>query len=102
MDSNSMPRRGDETGLADELCSVVNQLLGCHVRRLSIDLHEGGVLLRGICDSFHAKQMAQEIVSKSTSLPILANMLVVDAPPKDRLPIDDSRDDPSDPSLYNA
>jgi len=63
--------------VSSELKSLVMGLLNGHMRSLSIDVSERGIVLRGVCDSFHAKQLAQEIVTKSSSLRILSNDLVV-------------------------
>jgi hypothetical protein len=63
--------------VSSELKSLVMGLLNGHMRSLSIDVSERGIVLRGVCDSFHAKQLVQEIVTKSSSLRILSNELVV-------------------------
>ncbi len=62
---------------SDDLQNIVLALLGSHLRSFTINFLEVGLVLRGSCDSFHAKQMAQETVAKNTSLRIAANDLVV-------------------------
>ena len=52
-------------------------LLNGHLKLLFIDVSARGIALRGNCDSFHSKHMAQEIVTKSSRLRILSNDLVV-------------------------
>jgi hypothetical protein len=62
---------------ARELFLHVSEHLVSHVQALTIDVSEEGITLNGVCDSFHSKQLAQEIVSKSTSLRIVANNIFV-------------------------
>jgi hypothetical protein len=70
----------DPDSISAELKRLIEGLLGSHLRSFSIDVSELGLALRGNCDSFHAKQLVQEIVSKSSSLRILSNDLVVNEP----------------------
>ncbi len=60
-----------------ELQGLVLELLKNRLWSFSIGITETGIVLHGACNSFHAKQMAQEIVSQHTDLPIAANNLVV-------------------------
>jgi hypothetical protein len=62
---------------AQELHLYVTEMLGNQVQSLSIQVSDEGVVLNGTCDSYHSKQLAQEIVSKSTSRRILSNFIVV-------------------------
>ncbi len=64
-------------GCAAELTSLVLGELGSHMKSFSIEAIEQGLILRGNCDSFHTKQMVQEIVGKNTSFRIYSNNLVV-------------------------
>ncbi len=61
-----------------DLQSLIVSLLGNHLRSLSIDVSEQGIVLRGSCKTFHTKQMVQEIVRKNSSLRIISNTLIVD------------------------
>ena len=70
----------DPDSISSELKRLIEGLLGSHLRSFSIDVSEHGLALRGNCDSFHAKQLVQEIVSKRSSLRILSNDLVVNEP----------------------
>jgi len=63
-----------------ELQTHVLEVLGSNLRSLAIEISDSGIVLRGLCVSFHTKQMVQEIVAKSTSLLIVANDLVVQQP----------------------
>jgi len=63
---------------SDELQMLVLGQLKSHVRSLKVDISEAGIVLNGHCDSFQAKQMAQEIIRHNTTLPIVTNNLVVD------------------------
>ncbi len=60
-----------------ELQGLVRELLKNRLWAFSIGMSETGIVLNGACNSFHTKQMAQEIVSQHTHLPIAANNLVV-------------------------
>lgn len=77
MKRNQSTERENQECISAELKSLIMGLLKGHLRSLTIDVTEGGIVLRGTCDSFHAKQLVQEIVTKSSSLRILSNDLVV-------------------------
>lgn len=62
---------------AQELYLSVIERLGTQARSLSIEVTAEGVILRGQCNSYHVKQLAQEIVGKNTSRPVLQNLIVV-------------------------
>lgn len=62
---------------AQELYLHVSEILGNQVRELSIHVNKEGIVINGACDSYHAKQLAQEIVGKSTSRRIIENRIVV-------------------------
>ena len=44
---------------------------------LRLELHGGGVILRGTARSFYAKQLAQHAVMTGTTLPIVRNEIEV-------------------------
>ena len=77
MKHNRCDERENQESISAELKSLVLGLLNGHLKSLTIDVSELGIVLRGNCDSFHAKQLVQEIVTKSSSLRILSNDLVV-------------------------
>lgn len=72
---------GSESFEPSQLQCLVVELLKSRVRALSIVASDRGIILSGFCDSFHAKQMAQEIVSQHSHLAIVANNLVVEYSP---------------------
>ena len=77
MKRNQCTERDNQECISIELKCLVMGLLKGHLRSLTIDVSERGIVLGGNCDSFHAKQLVQEIVTKSSSLRILSNDLVV-------------------------
>ena len=77
MKPNDIPKSTSAETLSAELRQLVLGLLGVHLRSFAISISDEGIVLRGCCESFHAKQMVQEIVAKSTSRRIVANELIV-------------------------
>jgi hypothetical protein len=75
--SSEDPPRNANDSYAIELQFSVLELLGNRVQKLSILIEEEGIILNGDCDSFHTKQMAQEIVTKNTSRRVVANLMIV-------------------------
>lgn len=75
--SSEDPPRNSNDSYAIELQFSVLELLGNKVQKLSIVVEDEGIILHGVCDSFHTKQMAQEIVTKNTSRRVVANLLEV-------------------------
>ena len=75
--SSEDPPRDANDSYANELQFSVLELLGNRVQKLSILIEEEGIILNGVCDSFHTKQMAQEIVTKNTSRRVVANLMIV-------------------------
>lgn len=61
-----------------QLESVVLCFFKNRVRVFSVELTDSGIILRGHCDSFHTKQMIQEIVAKQSNLRVYSNELIVD------------------------
>ena len=60
-----------------ELNQYVSEVLGSQVQSLLIEVYEQGITIHGTCSSFHSKQLAQEVVGKSTSRRIVSNNIVV-------------------------
>ncbi len=74
------PASDDDQNLPSNLehiQAIVQEFLKRRVHLFSITTSSRGVELHGYCDSFHTKQMAQEIVSQNTRLRIVGNHLVV-------------------------
>ena len=69
-----------DSNTALELQSLVLGLLENRLKLFKIDISQTGIELSGFCDSFHVKQMAQEIIRQHVSLPIVNNGLIVDYP----------------------
>ena len=74
-----------------ELRKLVLELLKNRMRSFVVGVSEQGIVLSGECSSFHAKQLAQEIVSQHCRLRIIANNIVVRYSCEIRLESDDSR-----------
>lgn len=51
--------------------------LGRRIRDLNLEVRDGGLILRGRADSYHAKQLAQHAVMSMTNLPLAANQIEV-------------------------
>lgn len=62
---------------AKELHDCITESLKQQLQLLRVEVSDAGVVLHGTCDSFHIKQLAQEIITKNTSRRILANRIVV-------------------------
>ncbi len=55
---------------------------GRRFHRLRVDVVGGaGVVLHGTTDSYHAKQLAQQVAARVTGLPVLANRIEVTLQP---------------------
>lgn len=78
METNPHAEQTDQAKIAIELKKLVLDALKGRLRSLTIDVSEQGIVLRGECQSFHAKQMVQEIVKRNSPMRILSNDLVVD------------------------
>ena len=83
MKHNQCTEHDNQERISTELKSLVMGLLKGHLGSLTIHVSERGIVLGGNCNSFHAKQLVQEIVAKSSSLRILSNDLVVNEHPFD-------------------
>ena len=80
MGEGSNPNDNDLYG--QELYQYVTENLPNKVQSLAIEVSDEGVILRGSCDSYYSKQVAQEIVSKSTSRRIVSNLIEVRDSPR--------------------
>jgi hypothetical protein len=76
--SSSQNDRDENQPNSTQLETLVLGFFKNRVRIFSVMLTDSGIILRGHCDSFHTKQMIQEIVSKHSNLRILSNELIVD------------------------
>ncbi len=79
MNADLPPDPASTDALSKELEDIVLRCLGNHLQQFRIDSSDKGIVINGFCDSYHAKQMAQEIVLKNTIQKIAANKLVVKA-----------------------
>jgi hypothetical protein len=61
----------------DRLAADTAEKLRGRLSGLRLELHAGGVILRGTAQSFYAKQLAQHAVMTSTELPIVRNEIEV-------------------------
>jgi CheY-like chemotaxis protein len=68
---------GDDRQPRPELADLVRAMLGRRVRDLRVEVHGGGLVLRGRASSYHAKQLAQHAAMAVTDLPLSANEIVV-------------------------
>ncbi len=76
MTSNESNQSSNEA-YAIELQMAVTEQLGSQVRSLCIQVSDAGIILNGNCETYHIKQMVQEIVGKYTSRQIVSNRIVV-------------------------
>jgi osmotically-inducible protein OsmY len=81
-----------ENALAENDRAVERQLDAClreyfffAAQRVSWEFHEGVVVLRGQVDTFHEKQMAQELARRVEGVKVVVNRLVVGANATSRL-----------------
>jgi hypothetical protein len=61
----------------DQLVTSVEGQLAGRVYDLRLLLRDNGLVLQGHTHSYYAKQLAQQIVMKTTGLPLLANDIEV-------------------------
>jgi hypothetical protein len=69
-----VPMRLDEV---DQLAEYVRSQLSGRIDDLRVLARGGRLVLRGHAQSYHAKQLAQELVRKVTGFPPLANEITV-------------------------
>ena len=67
----------DAKSVLDHLENRIQAKLTGRVRNLQLLQHDGGLVLRGLARTYHAKQLAQHAVMSETKLPILANEIDV-------------------------
>lgn len=60
-----------------EIGRQVLSLLNGHLTAITIDVSDQGIVMRGTCDSFHAKQLAEETVVQISNLRVLSNELII-------------------------
>jgi hypothetical protein len=60
-----------------ELTDLVSAMIGRRIRDLRIEVHRGGLVIRGRATSFHVKQLALHTVMTVSDLPVSANEIVV-------------------------
>jgi hypothetical protein len=78
MISNDVAAAGTEAqARVDELETHIQGQLNGRVRGMRLLLHPNGLVLRGRAQSYHAKQLAQHLVMRGTSIPIVANEIEV-------------------------
>ncbi len=76
MSSHNSQQTANET-YAHELTMAVKEQLGGQIRSLAIEVTDAGIILKGSCDTYYSKQLAQEVVGRHTSRLILSNLIVV-------------------------
>jgi hypothetical protein len=64
----------------DQLVVYVRRQLAGQVCDLRLLLRDNGLVLQGRAHSYYAKQLAQQMVMKTTKLPLLANDIEVPEP----------------------
>jgi hypothetical protein len=74
---DKQPARSSWSNAIDALEVHVQALLGNQVHHFQLVAQGGGLILRGSAHTYYAKQLAQQIVTAETDLPILANEIVV-------------------------
>jgi hypothetical protein len=65
------------SGQEERLEAQVLRRVGGRVRDLRVLVRHNGIILRGRCTTYHAKQIAQHTAMELTGLPILANDIEV-------------------------
>jgi hypothetical protein len=61
----------------EELENRLQASLSGRVRNLRILLHGSGIVVRGFAHTYYAKQIAQHVIMRETTIPILANDIEV-------------------------
>jgi len=75
--TQSNPELGDRSDFLEELERIVMTRLAGHVSQVQLIDSADGLTLRGFCKSFHAKQMAQELLMQFGNFRVIANELAV-------------------------
>lgn len=63
--------------VATEVEGCIQRRLVGRVRHFRLEVAERGLVLRGSCRTYYAKQLAQHAVMQATDLPIVANEIEV-------------------------
>jgi len=71
------PNQKNQPEFLDELEILVTKRLAGHLSEFQLHESADGLMLTGLSKSFHAKQMAQELVTEFGNFRIVANELVV-------------------------
>lgn len=61
----------------DQLEMHLQSRLSGHIRNLTLEYRDGGLVLRGQAHTYYAKQMAQHALMQATQVPIRANEILV-------------------------
>jgi len=72
-----LPQSAERRVTVDELESRLRSEFNGRVRGMRLLMRDGGLVLRGRARSFYVKQLAQHLLMRTTSLPILANEIEV-------------------------
>lgn len=76
-----MPHQLTNTAAWQERISEIEAHVGCRlcgrVRDFQVVPRNGGLILKGVAHTFHAKQLAQHAVMEATDLQIMANEIQV-------------------------
>lgn len=72
-----MTEQGRKAAEIGRLAAETAEKLRGWLSGLRLELHAGGVVMRGTARSFYAKQLAQHAVMTGTALPIVRNEIEV-------------------------
>jgi hypothetical protein len=75
--NSSNPNQTNRPEFLEELEILVTKKLAGHLDQFQLVQSVDGLTLTGLSKSFHAKQMAQELVTQFGNFRIIANELVV-------------------------
>ena len=65
------------SSFVQELNTRVRHEVGSRVRGLEVSLRDGGLVLTGWAQSYHAKQVAQQCLLRVATIPLLSNDIEV-------------------------
>lgn len=68
--------RASEQDIARLESKIHNQIAG-RVYDVRLDQCDGGLILRGLARTYHARHLAQQALSEATDLPIAANEIII-------------------------
>ena len=75
----ALPRIATDASPSEITTAYLVLSLSGRVRNLCLSLQGGGLVIRGLASTYHAKQLAQHAVMAATAVPILANEIQVRA-----------------------